>query len=440
MQVTVEKLSPVLVELHVTVPMTRVQASLKRAFDNLGRSAHVKGFRKGKAPKNVLQHLFGPRVEADVASKLVDDTFQSALKEKELRPISTPQFDKPRPKADEDFAYRARFEVTPDIEKVDYEGMKITRPSYPVDDAQVDAQMEKLREKHATLQVPEPPRPAQKDDTVVFDFVLQVDGKKVEGGSGEGITGKVGGGTLLPELSASFEGKQVGAEYDVEVTFGDNAQRKEFVGKKGSFHVTLKEVKHSVLPEIDDEFAKDVGAFDSVQALRDDVRSKLEKEALERAETEMAQAVVIELCKRNPVPVPPSLVEQQARMQENEILQQAGVQRSRTLSLSPELKDAVRKDAEVKVRAGLLMAEIAKASGMQIGDKELQKAYEELAEQTGQNINRVKAQYREPKQRELLFAMILEDMVLTKILDAATIEGDTASESPENKSEESAES
>ena len=423
MQVTVEKLSPVLVELHVTVPVERVQASLKKAFDNVGKSAHIKGFRKGKAPQHVLRHVFGERIHADVASRLVEDTLDAAMQQQQLRPLSKPQVERPVAKEDEAFAYRARFEVTPEIGKVDYEAMRITRPSYPVDEASVDKEIEKLRDRHATLKDPEPMRPAQKQDTVVFDFELTVGGKVPEGGKAENVSAVVGDNMLVPELGQALEGKEVGAQFDVEADFGDNYQRKELVGKHGVFHVVVKQIKQKVLPEVDDEFAKDVGSFDNLEALRADLRAKLEKAAQERAETEMAQAVVVELCKRNPVPVPPSLVQQQAKLQENEILQQARAQGHQVRDLSPDLKEGIRKDAETKVRAGLLMAEIAKASNMKIGDAEVEKAYVDLAEQTGQNINRVKAQYRTAQQRELLFAMILEDMVLTKILDAAVIEG-----------------
>jgi trigger factor len=427
MQVTVEKLSPVLVEFHVTVPVERVKASMKRAYDNLARSAHIKGFRKGKAPQHVLQHLFGERVAADVSTKLVEDSLGSALKDKNIRPISNPQIEKPKPNPNEDFAYIARFEVTPDIEKVEYEGLEVKRQNYPVADAMVDQEVEKLRVRHATLVAPEPARAAKKEDTVTFDFTLEVGGKAIEGGEGTDVTAEIGSANLLPELSEAFEGKEAGATFDVPLTFPENYQRQEFRGQTGAFHVTLKEVKERVLPDLDDEFAKDLGSFDTLEALREDLKQKLEKEFSERMENEVAEALVVELCKKNPVPVPPSLVDQQSQMQENEILQRARAQGNAVKSLSPDMKQRIRADAEVKVRAGLLMAEIAKAKKVQVVDDDIQKAYVELAEQTGQNINKIKVQYRDPKQREMLIGMILEDKVLTIIEEAAKIEDEVKS-------------
>lgn len=422
MQVTVEKLSPVLVEFRVTVPVDRVKASMNRAYDNLAKSAHIKGFRKGKAPRHVLKHLFGDRVAADVSTRLVEDTLSNALKDKNIRPISNPQIEKPKPNPNEDFAYTARFEVTPDIDKVEYEGLEVKRPVYPVNDVMIDQEIEKLRMQHATLVVPDPPRPAQKDDTVTFDFTMEVDGTPIEGGDGRDVTAEVGSPNLLPELSEAFEGKEPDATFDVATTFPDNHQREDFRGKQCVFHVTLKEVKQRVLPDIDDEFAKDVGSFDTLEALREDIKGKLEKQYAERVENEVAEALVVELCKKNPVPVPPSLVDQQARIQEDEILQRARAQGNMVRSLSPDMKQRIRADAEVKVRAGLLMAEIAKGQKIQVKEEDIQKAYEELAEQTGQNINKIKVQYRDPKQREMLIGMILEDKVLTIIEESAKIE------------------
>ena len=431
MQVTVEKLSPVLVEFHVTVPVDRVKASMNRAYDNLAKSAHIKGFRKGKAPRHVLKHLYGDRVAADVSTRLVEDTLNSALKEKNIRPISNPQIEKPKPNPAEDFAYTARFEVTPEIEKVEFEGLEVKRPTYPVSDAMIDHQIEELRLRHATLVVPEPARPAQKEDTVTFDFSMLVEGKSIEGGEGKDVTAEVGSANLLKELSDAFEGKEPGAEFDVEMTFSENHQREEFRGQKAVFHVTLKEIKQRVLPELDDEFAKDVGSFDTLEALREDVKGKLEKQYGERSENEVAEALVVELCKKNAVPVPPSLVDQQAQMQENDILQRARAQGNSVRSVSPDMKQRIRMDAELKVRAGLLMAEIAKSKKIQVTEDDVQKAYEELAEQTGQNINKIKVQYRDPKQREMLIGMILEDKVLTIIEEAAKIEDEVKSSEAE---------
>lgn len=421
MQVTVEKLSPVLVEFQVKLPADRVKKSLDTAYDSLARTSHIKGFRKGKAPRHVLSHLFGDRVSADVANRLVQDTLTDAISAQNMRPITEPVVEKPRPSPVDDFTYRARFEVTPDIERVDFENIEVTRPSFPVEDDVVQEEIEKLRRNHSTLQVPNPARSAVSGDTVTIDFVLTVDGNAVENGEGLGVTAEIGSSSLLPAIGEAIVGKDAAAEVDVDLVFPANHQREDFRGKPAKFHVTLKEIKERILPALDDEFAKDVGSFETFDALKADVRAKLERSASERADNAVAEALVVELCKRNPVPVPPSLVQQQARLQENEILESARRSGQQVRSLSPDLRQSISAESELKVRAGLLMAEIAKKHALQIGPDDINRAYEELAQQTGKNVNKVRAQYQDAKQREMLIGMILEDKVLNIIEAAAKI-------------------
>jgi len=427
MQVNVEKLSPVLVEFQVTVPADEVKQSVDRAFNDLARSAQIKGFRKGKAPRHVLAHLFGERVAVEVANRLVDDTFPKALQQSKVQPVSQPRIEKPKASPTEDFSYRARFEVTPSIDQVNWEGLEAKRPVYPIDDKMIGDELERLRIQHATLVSPDPVRAARTGDVTTMDFALEVDGKAVDGSTTKDMKAEIGSPNLLPQLSAALLGKEIGNQFDVELTFPENHPQEWLRGKPGKFHVELKDIKEKVLPALDDEFAKDVGQYENLEALKTSIRDRLEKNMKERSENELAEALVAQLCQKNPIPVPPSLVEQQTRMQENEVLQQARRQNQNVRNLSPELRQAIAADAEQKVRAGLLMAEIAKRSSLQVTDEDIQKAYVELAEQTGKNVNRVKAEYQDPKQREMLIGLIVEDKVLNLIEAAAKIEEVTSS-------------
>jgi trigger factor len=422
LQVTVEKLSPVLVEFRIKVSADEVKESVDRAFNDLARSAHIKGFRKGKAPRHVLAHLFGDRVASEVGSKLVDDTFPKAVQQQKVQPVSRPVIEKAKVSATEDFAYKARFEVVPTIESVAWEGIEAKRAVYTVDDKMVDDELERLRVQHATLVAPEPQRPSQNGDVLTIDFTLEVDGAAVEGATTKDLKAELGSTNLLQPLGDALLGKQAGEKVDVDVTFPDNHQQELLRGKKGLFHVAVKDVKQKVLPALDDEFAKDVGQGDTLDALKTSIRERLGKALKERSDNELAEVLVAELCKKNPIPVPPSLVEQQTRLQENEVVQQARRQNPSVRNLSPELRQAIAADAEMKVRAGLLMAEIAKSKSMQVTDEDIQKAYVELAEQSGKNVAKIKSQYQDPKQREMLIGLIVEDKVLNLIEAAAKLE------------------
>ena len=410
MQVTVQKLSPVLVEFAVEIPEDKVKAEIERAYKELSRTAKIRGFRPGKAPRDVLAHVYSGQIAQSVTQKLVDDTLPKALADNSVSPIATLSIAPSKLEAKGPFSYKARFEVTPDIETVKYDGFVVKRPSTKVTDEAAAGELERLREEHATLRAPEPARAAKLGDTVVIDFTLDVAGAHVKEADGTDVQAELGKGNLLPELETALVGVSSGEKKDIETAFGDSHARPDFRGKKGLFHVTVKEIKERVLPALDDDFAKDVG-FDTLAELKTDATAKLKKALDQRAEDTLAEQIVVELCKANPVPVPPSLVQRQSEITLQELAQQARRQGQR-VQMNDELQQRLQTDSEIKVRAGLLMAAIAKSEGVQINDDDLEKAYVELADQTGKNVARLKVEYRDQKKREVLLGMILEDKIL----------------------------
>jgi trigger factor len=422
MQVTVEKLSPVLLEVAVQVPAERVKSEVEKAYLALQRTARVKGFRPGKAPRHILAHLFGGRIHADVAQRLVDTTLNQALADQKVQPLSEPSIAPTELKPDDAFRYKARFEVRPDITEVKWEGFEVKRPSTTPSDDMIDAEVTRLRREHSTLQAPEPERPSQKGDTVSITFTLEVDGKEREPKDQE-IETELGSGQVFKEIEDALIGMSPGEKKDVTVSFPERHQNAELRGKDALFHITLKDVKERNFPEVDDEFAKDCGQ-DSLEKLRTSLRETIEKDLKQKATNVVAEQLVVELCKANPIPVPPSLVEQQAQITERELLQTARRQ-GQQMQPNAEFRAHVRADAEMKVRAGLLMAEIAKAKEVKVTDADIEKAFEELAEQTGKNVAKVKAEYRDQKKREMLVGMVLEDKILDLVEAAAKVTEET---------------
>lgn len=416
MQVTVEKLSPVVVEFQVEVPADRVKAEVDKAIANVQRSAHVKGYRPGKAPRQVIEHLYGGRVHQDVAQRLVDETLNKALAEKAIQPLSKPAIAPTELRPTAPFLYKARFEVRPEIGDVKWEGFEVKRPKVAVEDAAIDGELESLRKSKAVLQAPEAERPARTGDVAEITFTLAIDGKVKETVETP-IEAELGAGQIVKELDEALAGMKIGDEKDVEVGFPDRHPSAELRGKKATFHVVLKGIKERVLPNLDDEFAKDCDK-DDLASLKASIRERLEAQAKQKGDDTVAEQLVVELCKANPIPVPPSLVEQQAAVTEREFAQ-AARRAGQRFDLTQEVHQRVLADAEVKVRAGLLMAEIARVKQIKIGDADLEKGYTELAAQTGKNVAKVKAEYRDPKKREMLLAMILEDKILDMLEGAA---------------------
>jgi len=438
MQVSVQRISPVVMELQIEVPADKVKAEVDKAYLTLGKTAHVKGFRPGKAPRDVLTKLFAPKVHSDVMNTLVNATLPQILSEKNLTPVSQPAVETEKgvdPK--QPFAYKARFEVQPDIAEVKFEGFELKRPPVKVEDKQVDEQIDMLRQRHAALKAPEPARPSQKGDVVTIDFTLSMDGKEVKDGGGQGVQLEVGGGQALPEIDAAILGKNAGDKVTAEHTFPAEHPREDFRGKKGVFSITISDLKERVLPALDDELAKDIG-FETLIALRADVHTKLEKAAKDRSETILAEQIVAKLNEQNPCDVPPSLVDQQARTMLQEVAMSAQRMGQRiTKEAAEQLTKAIQADAERKVRAGLLMAAIAKKHEFKVTDDDMEKGLAELAAETGKNVAKMRVEYREKGKRDILVGMILEDKILDFIESKSKItDGEPEMPQAESKPEE----
>lgn len=445
MQVSEKRVSPVVMELSIEVPATVVKAQVDKAYLDLGKKAHIKGFRPGKAPRDVLTRMFAPQVQNDVANAIVNDTLPKILNEKNLTPVSQPQVEAKGVDPKLPFSFTATFEVQPDIESVKFEGFELFRPKVEVDEKAVEEQLDGLRQRHATLKAPEPARPAQKGDVLTIDFNLTVEGKEIKDGGGQGVQIELGSGQALPEIDEALVGKNVGDKTNAEHKFPAEHPREDFRAKTGSFTITVSDLKERVLPTIDDEFAKDIG-FDTLVALRADIHTKLEKQAKDRSETAVAEQIVDKLNSENACDVPPSLIEQQSRIMEQEVLQSARRMGQRiTQEQYNALHAAITADAEKKVRAGLLMAAIAKKNEFKVTDEDIEKGLAELAEETGKNVAKLRVEYREKGKRDILIGMILEDKILDFIETKSNIkEGeppkvapdtDTKAEEPASKDE-----
>lgn len=447
MQVNVQRISPVVMELQVEVPVDAVKAQVDKAYVTLGKKAHIKGFRPGKAPRDVLTRLFGPQVQNDVANAIVNDTLPKVLSDQNLTPVSQPSVEAENgvdPK--KAFSYKARFEVQPEIADVKYEGFELYRPKVAVEDAQIDEQIEGLRQRHAALKSPEPARAAQKGDVLTIDFTLSVDGKDVKDGGGQGVQIELGAGQALPEIDGALTGKNVSDKATAEHAFPAEHPREDFRGKTGNFEITITDLKERVLPTVDDEFAKDIG-FQTLVELRADIHTKLEKASKDRSETVLAEQIVQKLNSENTCDVPPTLVEQQCRIMEQEVVMSARRAGQRiTKEQAEQLHHAIHADAERKVRAGLLMAAIARKNEFKVTDEDIEKGLHELAAETGKNVAKLRVEYREKSKRDILIGMILEDKILdfietkSKITDgeppAPAVEAGASEEKKEEEKKE----
>ncbi|MFI5299681.1 MAG: trigger factor [Polyangiales bacterium] len=430
MDVQVEQLSPVLVEFSVTVENARVKQELDKAFADLGKRAKVRGFRPGKAPREVLNQLFGGSVTNDVASKLVDESLNQALVLKNVQPLSQPQIEVKSISANSELVYKARFEVRPEIVNLKWEGLDATKPVVKLEDKHVDEALESVRKQLSTLAAPEPVRAAKSGDVITIDFVATVDSKQIE--DSKGVTTELGDGRFVKELEDAIIGASVGDKRDVDVDFPATHANPALQGKKGHFAITLTDVKERKLPALDDELAKDAGKFENLDALKADIREKLTKQLTDASEQQLVTTLVAALCNANPVQAPSALVQQQAQITLGELQQQAR-RTGQRVNMTDELQRQILADSDVKVRAGLLMAEIAKLQGVQVNDDDIESGLKDLAAETGKNVAKLRVEYRDQNKRQMLLGMIIEDKVLDLMIAKANVKEVDPSAAPEAK-------
>ena len=404
MQVTVQRISPVVMELQIEVPADAVKTEVEKAYSNLAKKAHVKGFRPGKAPRSVLTHLYGPRVQNDVASALVNETLPKVLTDNNVSPIGQPSVEAGAFSTTEPFIYKARCEVQPEIGEVKYEGFELYRPKLEVD--RRDGRRAARVASSASLDPQGPRAAAPRQEGRRPDHRLHALGRR-QGREGRRRPRRADRARRRARLSPSSRrrsrARASATRSTAEVDVPRTHQRVDLRGKKATFHITVVDLKERILPTLDDELAKDVGQFDTLVALRADIHTKLTSAFKDQADTAVAEQIVDKLNVANPLDVPPTLVQQQCQMMEMEMAAQARRMGQRfTQEGFQRVHAQIHADAEKKVRAGLLMAAIAKKNDLKVSDEDIEKGYVELAEQTGKNVAKVKAEYREKSKRDVL--------------------------------------
>jgi len=418
MHAQVDRVSPVLVEIKVEVPWSKVNEHLEQAYRTLQRTAKVRGFRPGKVPRSVVKGMMSKSIEQDVQNRIVEEQLGEVVKEHKLEAIAMTSMDAKGIAEGSPFAFTAKLEVRPTIEKVDTSDLKIERTVEVVAEEKVDDEIARLREQNAELRAPEPARAAKDGDVLALDIDVTVDGEARPDLSSTNTRAELGAKRLLEELEKGLQGVSVGEERTVNMTFPEDYGHAPLRSKAAVFKIKTTDIQEKILPEIDDDFARDL-EHESVSAMRSKIRGDLEATAKRKSDAMVREAVVEKLIDTNPVPVPPSLVERQQRQMIGELMrfqQQFGDQ----LPFGDELFSGLRERAERKVRAGLLFGAVATQQSLEVGDADVEGELAKIAEQSGKHIAKVRADYT-GERRDGLRMQILENKLLEYLISQATI-------------------
>jgi trigger factor len=436
MKATLETLGAWERRLSVEVPPEEVGDSVERAYRELSRRARVKGFRPGKIPRSVLERLYGDRVRNEVIQNLVQRTFADAVREHQLEPVSEPVVEPEKLESGRPWRYTARLEVKPEVRVTAWRGLPLIKAPVAVDDAQVQERIERLAEMQSQL-VAEDETPLARGHFAVIDFEGRIDGTPFPGGKGSDVTLEVGSGSFVPGFEEQLEGMARGESREIAATFPADYRNAALAGKEARFDVRLKEIKRKVVPAIDDELAKDLGDFETLDALRVKVREDLLVEAEREARRELREQARRALVEANPVEAPPALVEREFRTMvegTRRRLAAQGVSMDQ-LGLSAEvLEKEWRPRAEESVKASLLLEQIAREEKIAVPPEAIDEELQRLARENRQTARAVRQAYEERGLIPVLESRLKEEKALDLMLETATMQEGNRAENAAVKS------
>lgn len=390
------------VTLKLTIASKEFEIANKKAYDKLKGRFNIPGFRKGKAPMKIIEAQYGKGVFFEEAiNEIFPVAFEAAVKEHSLDVVDRPSIDVEKMGAGEDLVIVATVTVKPEFSLGEYKGIEIEKVTAEVAKEAVEAEMKKLQEKNARLIVVED-RGVQENDMVSMNFKGTVDGVEFPGGTAENYSLVVGSKTFIPGFEDQMIGMNIGEEKDVNVTFPTEYHEESLAGKDAVFKVTVNEIKVKEMPELDDEFAKDVSEFETLAELEKDMAEKLEKFEKENAENQMKNAVLDKLIEATEIEIPDAMVENQI---DNMIYDFDYQLRYQGLSLEnylkftntkkEDLRTQMRDDALNRVKGSLIMEAIAKQENLVASDEEFEKEVSQMAENYKMEVEKLKKSLRE---------------------------------------------
>jgi trigger factor len=424
LRVDVKEESPSVRLLEVEAPRERVARAFDEAYAELAGSVRLRGFRPGKAPRSVLRKLYGKAVAEDVERALAGATLREALEQTGLEPVTEPTVEAVPPEEGAAFAYRARVEVRPPIALGDLAGLEAHRPSDAVDDADVERELESVRQRHAVL-VEEPEgTPAAPGHFLTIDFEGRVDGRPFAGGSGRNVTVELGAGQLLREFDDALVGACVGDARAVRVHLPEDERQPALAGRDAEFQVHVASLRRREVPALDDELAKDAGDFETLGELRAHVRSVLERLRAREVRAALRRSLVDSLIARVPFEVPLGLVEERLRQRLHAArheLEERGVPAALIDAQLARWEASWRPEAERDVREDWLLDEVARAQALAVDEAEVEARLRGIAERTGREAKRLRRTWRESGALDALRHEMLQEKAVEFLLAAATV-------------------
>jgi len=436
----VEDVSSVKKTLHIEIPQDEVVRELDKAYNQLKKSARVKGFRPGKVPRSVLERMFKKDVHADVSSRLIQSSFIDAIKQTELKIVGNPELDPPELAADRSYKYIATVEITPEIDTIDFKGLKLKRTLHEASDEEVDIQLKSLQKGMAKQQKIAEDRPVKKEDFVSIDLEGFQNGEPVpEFAQADNFNLHIGKALISKDFDNRLIGMKPGDTKSFSIKFDKEFPNEKLANREIDFKVVLNEIRQEILPPIDDALAQKAGPYQTLDELKKVILDNLKQGYQKRIEQELNEQIFTRLIAATEFEVPDAMVE----MELQGIIEEA--ERSfayrntslEEMGLSKEtIAEKYRDTALKQVKRHLILGKIIDQESLKIDDDELESGLKEMAENFNQPLEDIKSYYDQNQDKLGYFKhTLLEKKAIKLIIDSSTIT-DVKPETPDKAKDE----
>ena len=415
-----ETLEKSMVALTVEVGAEEFEAAVEKAYRKQRGRINMPGFRPGKAPRKMIERMYGPSIfYEDAVNEILPDAYEAAVKEQDLRVVGYPQVEL-ETVGKEGFTFKATVAVYPEVTLGQYKGLEAPRAEAVVTDADVDARLGEMAERNSRMV--DQDRPAQNGDIANIDFEGFLEGKPFDGGKGDNYDLTLGSGSFVPGFEEQVVGMSAGEEKDIDITFPENYHA-DLAGKAVVFHVKVNAVKVKELPEMDDEFAKDVSEFDTLEELKADVRAKLLAEKQEAGQRAFEDILMSKAAEGITADIPDAMVDAQAEEMVRNLTNQLRAQgmsieqyMQMTNTDEEGLKEQAKAPALEQVRMDLTIAAIIKAEGIEATDEDVEAEYVRMSEMySGLSVDQLKQYMKEDMVRE----QVIRSKAIAVVADSA---------------------
>ena len=440
MKASLEDISQVKKKLSVEIDAKEVNKKLNSAYGKIRKTTKIPGFRPGKVPRKILESYFGSQVEADVASELVNESFPPAVEETNAFPLGQPQLEKGPIKLDEKFVYSATMEVRPQFEVKDYLGLDAEKEMVSIGDDEVQKRLEQIREGNGKMESLEEPRPVQEGDFVVINYQGFENDQPLEEVKNENFLLNVGKNDIHAKLDEALLGLNKDDKKDIIVDFEEDYANVNLKGKTVRFEVFIVDIKEQILPELNDEFAKNLGAdFEDLKGLKEQIGKHIVTQEENRVEQDLKRRLLQKISEGTEFEVPRVLVEAEVASSIKSI--QSNFERSGSsfekAGISPEmLKQQFALSSESRVKERLILGQIAKQDEITLSDDEFTEGLEKLAQGMGQDVETIRKYYEARGEVDILQEQMLEEKTLGYLVENAKIEEVEAGALTPDKSDE----